>query len=218
MFPRPLTLLIIRHAEAEPATATSREADDVRALTDRGRRQAAVLAPALRALDLLPSIILTSPLVRARQTAAILRDEAGKSIPIEILDSLRPGKCTLERLTRPLQQAVEAVRGPQKLLEPESGKPARLPDSSAARDSHPILALVGHQPDLGGFILDLIAPENADVTRPHSPALGRDFSVRKGSIVVLTFRQGEPNDAPPLLETVLQPSHARLLGKLGIES
>jgi phosphohistidine phosphatase SixA len=160
-------------------------------------------------------LILASPLVRARQTAAILREESGKSVPIEILDQLRPGKCTLEQLLRPLVQAVEAVKGPiAPPLQTPPGQPARLANSSSVRDAHPILALVGHQPDFGSLILDWIAPEHPNVTRPHNTALGREFSVRKGSVVVLTFRQGEANDAPPLLETVLQPSHSRLLSKL----
>jgi phosphohistidine phosphatase SixA len=210
MLPRPLSLLIIRHAEAEPATATTREADEIRALTDRGRRQSAVLGPALRNLGHQPDIILTSPLVRARQTAAVLRDESGTpAIPIEIVDALRPGKCTLDRLMRPIAQALDAIR------QGSGGRAAeRAKDSSDTGNRQPVIALVGHQPDLGSLILELIAPEHPDTTRPQTSAEGRDFVLRKGSVVVLTYRQDDPDTAPPLVEAVLQPRHARLLGTM----
>jgi phosphohistidine phosphatase SixA len=212
MLPRPYVLVIVRHAEAELATAPTREADDVRPLTDRGRRQAEVLAPALRILGRCPDLILTSPLVRARQTAAIIRESLGSSAAgLEILDILRPGKCSVERLHKPLSDALDTIRNSS-----SDRRKMERPDSSTGGTPVPVIMLVGHQPDLGSLILDLIAPEHPDNTRPQAGSVGREFALRKGSAVVLNYRQHDPDGAPPLLEAVLQPRMARLLGgKIG---
>ncbi len=60
-----MRLLIVRHAEAAPG-----DPDELRPLTPRGREQARALGERLRADGLVPDAILTSPLLRARETAA----------------------------------------------------------------------------------------------------------------------------------------------------
>lgn len=62
-----MRLLIVRHAEAEPG-----EPDELRRLTPHGRRQARELGKRLRAQDLAPDAVVTSPLRRARETADAL--------------------------------------------------------------------------------------------------------------------------------------------------
>jgi phosphohistidine phosphatase len=57
-------LVLVRHAEAAPGTP-----DELRALTPEGRRQAKRLGDRLRSEGVEPDAVLTSPLLRARETA-----------------------------------------------------------------------------------------------------------------------------------------------------
>lgn len=63
-----MKLWIVRHADAEPVK--TRDAD--RALTSKGQKQAQALASYLKGLRIKPDAILSSPYVRARQTAEAL--------------------------------------------------------------------------------------------------------------------------------------------------
>lgn len=58
-------LVLLRHAQAEPAGGVS---DEVRALSRRGRRQCASVGARLAASDLLPELVLVSSAVRTTQT------------------------------------------------------------------------------------------------------------------------------------------------------
>jgi phosphohistidine phosphatase len=60
-------LYLVRHAEAEPG-----EPDELRRLTPEGRKQARELGRRLKDDDARPRAILTSPLLRARQTGGEL--------------------------------------------------------------------------------------------------------------------------------------------------
>jgi phosphohistidine phosphatase len=62
-----MRLLIVRHAEAAPGNP-----DELRSLTAAGRKQARTLARRLRDEGLVPDAVVTSPLLRARETAAAL--------------------------------------------------------------------------------------------------------------------------------------------------
>ncbi|MCC1497581.1 phosphohistidine phosphatase SixA [Alcanivorax sp. 1008] len=63
-----MRLYIVRHGEAEGQTTT----DQARALTQRGREDVAQLWQALSQRGVTPSKLITSPYVRARQTADII--------------------------------------------------------------------------------------------------------------------------------------------------
>src|SRR5207244_11998339 len=76
-----MRLLLVRHAEAAPG-----DPDELRALTPEGHEQARRLGEQLRADGVVPDVVLSSPLLRARQTAADL----GFGDP-EALDALAPG-------------------------------------------------------------------------------------------------------------------------------
>ena len=76
-----MRLLLVRHAEAAPG-----DPDELRALTAEGHEQARRLGEQLRAQGLVPDVVLSSPLLRARQTAAGLG--FGEAEP---LDELGPG-------------------------------------------------------------------------------------------------------------------------------
>jgi phosphohistidine phosphatase len=63
-----MDLYLIRHAEAEPRGVAAKP-DAARELTDAGREQARAVAETFRTRGLVPEVVVTSPLVRARQTA-----------------------------------------------------------------------------------------------------------------------------------------------------
>jgi phosphohistidine phosphatase len=76
-----MRLVLVRHAEAAPG-----DPDELRALTPAGQKQARRLGEKLRSEGLAPDAVLTSPLLRARETAAAL----GFGEP-HALDELAPG-------------------------------------------------------------------------------------------------------------------------------
>jgi phosphohistidine phosphatase SixA len=93
-------LHLCRHAEAAPG-----EPDELRELTPRGVEQAQELGARLAALPDPPQLVVTSPLLRARQTAAEIGRATGA--PVRIDEALAPG-ATVDSLTR----AVEGEHGP----------------------------------------------------------------------------------------------------------
>ena len=76
-----MRLLIVRHAEAAPGSP-----DELRTLTPDGREQARALGRRLRELSLEPDAVVSSPLLRARETAAAL----GLGAP-QVDERLAPG-------------------------------------------------------------------------------------------------------------------------------
>ena len=85
-----MDLLVVRHATAEDKDAFARtgQDDDLRPLTPGGQREMRDVARALQ--ELVPEIdaLVTSPLVRAVQTAEVLAQRYG--VEPEIADCLRP--------------------------------------------------------------------------------------------------------------------------------
>lgn len=77
-----MRLLVVRHAEAAPG-----EPDQLRPLTDAGRAAARALAERLAALH--PDTVLSSPLLRARETAEAIAHAAG--LVAEPDERLAPG-------------------------------------------------------------------------------------------------------------------------------
>jgi phosphohistidine phosphatase len=76
-----MRLVLIRHADAAPG-----DPDEARALTAEGHEQARRLGQQLRSDGIRPDAVLSSPLLRARQTATAL----GFGDP-EPVDELAPG-------------------------------------------------------------------------------------------------------------------------------
>jgi phosphohistidine phosphatase len=114
-----VTVYLVRHAIAE-ARGPAWPDDDERPLTARGMVRLLEVARRLAERDVRVDLILTSPLVRARQTAehlhSVWRPEGG----VEELTALAPGH-------RPSQVTQALVQYP----------------------ADHRLALVGHEPDLG---------------------------------------------------------------------
>jgi phosphohistidine phosphatase len=109
-----MRLYLVRHAEAAPG-----EPDECRPLTPHGRQQARQLAERLRDDGVAAGVVLTSPLLRARETGDLIARELGADVAVS--EELAPG-ATPEALTR-------VVR-----------------DASARGET---VIAVGHQPDCG---------------------------------------------------------------------
>ncbi len=121
-----MQLLLLRHGVAEPWETWPRS-DAERPLTPQGRKAMTRAAAAFAELGLAPDLIITSPLVRARQTAEIV---AGKLAAADRL--------------------VQDAR-----LEPGFDA-AALSDVVAEHRGSDVLMLVGHEPDLSSVIAWLI--------------------------------------------------------------
>jgi phosphohistidine phosphatase len=77
-------LYIVRHADAEPG-----DPDELRRLTPGGRAKARELGRRLAEDQVRPEAVLTSPLLRARETAEEIARATGAGV--EPVEALRPG-------------------------------------------------------------------------------------------------------------------------------
>jgi phosphohistidine phosphatase len=82
-----ITLVLMRHGVAEDPDA--RETDEARELTPEGLVAADAAARGLVALGVQPDVVVSSPLIRCRQTAGLVADAAG--CPLEDDARLAPG-------------------------------------------------------------------------------------------------------------------------------
>jgi phosphohistidine phosphatase SixA len=129
--PPPLVVCVIRHGLAGPSVP-DRARDDARPLTSRGRDQARRAGEALAGLDLLPSVVWTSPLRRALETATLAADAAGvaaapaPTVTDALLPDVPPGRL---------------------LGELEGRRPA-----DAAGNAPLVRWVVGHDPHLSAFV------------------------------------------------------------------
>ena len=91
---------VCRHAEAAPG-----DPDELRELTEPGRAQARALARQLDGSPARPTLVLTRPLLRARQTAAVIGEELG--VPVLVDSRLAPGATAAT-----LRAAIVGLEGP----------------------------------------------------------------------------------------------------------
>ncbi len=82
-----MQLILVRHADADAEAAT----DAARPLTPLGHAQAAALCRGLRRAGVVPDLVLSSPAVRARDTAAALLSLAPGLVVTETA-ALRSGR------------------------------------------------------------------------------------------------------------------------------
>jgi phosphohistidine phosphatase len=120
-------LLIVRHGIAVDRGDPAYPWDDDRPLTPEGIHKFRIAARGLKELGLRPARILSSPLIRARQTAEILRDAVAPSLDLEIEPHLEPGGDFDATAKALLPYADETV------------------------------AIVGHEPHVSGFTAYLLA-------------------------------------------------------------
>ncbi len=81
-----MQIYILRHGVAEDASPG--QSDAARRLTEKGKAKLRAILSRVREAGVSPDVILTSPLARARETAAIAKEElgfAGELIETEVL-------------------------------------------------------------------------------------------------------------------------------------
>ncbi len=96
-----MLLFLVRHAHSDPG-----EPDDLRPLSTRGREEARALAEQLAAHATPPRLVLSSPLLRAKETAEVIADAVSAQLRIE--ERLAPGT-TVEGLSDAVAGADDAV-------------------------------------------------------------------------------------------------------------
>lgn len=77
-----MQLYLVRHADAGDPQAWNGD-DDVRPLSEKGRRQSKRLGRFLSAIDLQPDALITSPKVRALDTARMVADRLGTDVTVD---------------------------------------------------------------------------------------------------------------------------------------
>ncbi|HLT20568.1 MAG TPA: phosphohistidine phosphatase SixA [Thermomicrobiales bacterium] len=86
-----MRLYLVRHGDAIHDASAGYRSDAERWLTDLGREEVGWTARLLAQLDVRPGLILSSPLVRARQTAEIIGEAFDPPPPLEFSDNLVHG-------------------------------------------------------------------------------------------------------------------------------
>jgi phosphohistidine phosphatase len=85
-----MKLYLVRHAIAEDVGTADYEDDSLRPLTEKGRDKMKKIASALNDLGIEPDLIVSSPYVRASQTASILAKVLKYREEIAVSNSLVP--------------------------------------------------------------------------------------------------------------------------------
>ena len=120
-------LYIMRHGIAVERGAASIAEDAKRSLTPEGKKKMKEIAAGLIRSGFDLDWIVSSPLVRAHETAEIVADELGSRVPLDLCDALRPG-----------------------------GSPEALITFLAKRADRRHVLVVGHEPDLSELAARLI--------------------------------------------------------------
>ena len=128
-----MDLYIIRHAIAVDEGAFAYEGDSQRPLTDKGKKKMRQIARGLRALGVDFDLILSSPYVRAKETAEILAEVLKIKADIVFSDNLFP-----------------------------MGDPDALISEMNEKYSVNNIALVGHEPFLSAMI-GLLVTDNVGI-------------------------------------------------------
>jgi phosphohistidine phosphatase len=155
-----MLLLLVRHAQAGERDPERWPDDSLRPLTNPGRAAHARVSRALRRLDAAPDLIVTSPWVRALQTAEIMADEIGVDAD--------PVEC-VALTTEPSLPAIAQC----------------LPEL----DPEAIVAFVGHSPyieDMASLLLSG-APARTTVDFPKSGVMGIEAGAVEAGAGTLRF-------------------------------
>jgi phosphohistidine phosphatase len=128
-----MNLYILRHGLAVESGTPEYAQDADRPLTSKGTRKLGRIADAMEALNLSFDLILSSPYVRARQTAEIVADALGARDKLEFLDELTPESSFIK--------FIEGMNA--RATQPEN------------------VLLVGHEPYLSGLISVLVAGDSS---------------------------------------------------------
>jgi phosphohistidine phosphatase len=137
-------VLLVRHAAAADAAAFS-GSDFDRPLTVDGRQRFSAVAHWIAARGKTPEVIVSSPLLRTRQTAEILRDATGVENSTLLIDDI----------------AAPGIH------------PRRLAEflSKLRKD---VVAVVGHQPDMGHCLSRFIGGGHVAFGKGHVACIDFD--------------------------------------------
>lgn len=100
-----MRVVLVRHGQAVDGSSELPDAD--RFLTSKGRRVTRDVARLLAEHDVKPTRIVTSPLVRAVQTAEIIAEAHGYEGAITVWRPLVPDGTSVLKALRPLDDAIE---------------------------------------------------------------------------------------------------------------
>ncbi len=123
-----MNLYLLRHGLAVEPGAPGYAKDSDRPLTPKGRRKLRQIAKAMAALELSFDLVLSSPYLRARQTAEVVAKGLRALKKLQFSDTLTPGGST--------RKLVDLLNS----LEPPPGN----------------VLLVGHEPYLSGLVSLLV--------------------------------------------------------------
>ncbi len=138
-----MDLYILRHGVAEERDRRKYPDDFDRPLTDKGIRRLVRQAKTWNRLQIPLDVIVTSPLVRAAQTAEVMRRELKQACSLEFSEHLEPG-----------------------------GDHALLMQHLADKHSNANgVMLVGHEPDLSSLVSVLVSGSTFPIIRLKKGAL-----------------------------------------------
>jgi phosphohistidine phosphatase len=154
-----MNLYIVRHAIAVEEGTPGYEEDSQRPLTDDGRKKMKKIVKGLRQLDVNLDLILTSPYVRARDTAEILASGFKMKAKMLFTDNLIPEGNFDKLIDEILEKNVDS------------------------------LALVGHEPMLSSFIGFLMngSPDSKITLKKGGVCLLRADNLRQERRAVLQW-------------------------------
>jgi phosphohistidine phosphatase len=122
-----MKLYLLRHGIALDRIGGAVHSDFQRPLTKEGKAELEMVGLALKKLNVKADLVVSSPLVRARETAEIIKSELGCSEELQITEALSPG-CSasdLYKFLRPFHDRQDVF-------------------------------LVGHEPDMGRLAATLL--------------------------------------------------------------
>lgn len=175
-----MELFILRHGEAGKRSASGSK-DFARPLTVTGQKEVADLAASLKDLGIKFDLIISSPLKRAHQTAAIVAKKLKNEKIMEDWDELKPEGKSLD-LYRKLSSSPQLKKQQQQ--------------SS--------VLVVGHEPYLSNMISEIIADATAsgDGGSAH-------IVLKKAGLAMIRVNSSNSNKMQGELKWLLTPRHMK---------
>jgi phosphohistidine phosphatase len=155
-----MLILLVRHARAGDPDSQRWPDDRLRPLTNPGREVHAQMSRALATLEAMPEAVLTSPWVRAVQTAELMVEEMELDLEPIRCEALA-GELDIEAIGRQIASAGEVQS----------------------------VALVGHEPWIGQLASALLTrvPDAVPIDFPKSGVMGLDVTEFAPGAATLRF-------------------------------
>lgn len=139
-----MQLYLVRHGDAVDGFGAGVRSDAERYLSDEGREETGWIAELLATLGVEPDLVMSSPLVRARQTAEIVQERIGPEAGIAISEHLVHGGS--------FAGILDDIR--------QHGEPRRV-------------VLAGHMPSIGELVGWLVWNERHAAVRMRTASVAR---------------------------------------------